>query len=741
MQLLFSFGKDYLDIIDLSPIDNGFEYILTRDNLAFNGLYTIQLKIDADGTTRHSNKGSFRCDSTLSGDAHWVTIPTVFTQTVERAEAAQLAAEAARDFAIAAQNEAGRILEEVRHIYELTAQPEDAEEIIIDTFPIAGSDNLVTSGGVAAYLEDKQGILTAGSAIDITDNIISVSDDVNLNAYSSINKVEDYLYETLYNELDYNYAKTYFLNQHPTTDIGGCSAVRRGSLFGRNFDWIYNDNVGFIVKTPHLDSRCATLGIGGYMMTDEFVSSGAYSELYKIIPFRIVDGINEYGVVCNTNVVPNDYGDTTGTTPTGVQTDSICTRMIPRFILDRFHTATEAVEYIQQHISLYTSQDLLDMHYELHFMIADMDKTYILETVENTVVVIDVTDTPYMTNFYRYGVTFNEDGTVNTPATIGARATDNGITDNGAGLERFNYIVANYETMSIPEIMDALKYTNAYKDSTDPFWYSEFVSAELGLSVDSTPEDFEETVVPVAKEAFESRTRSGGEIDTWQTVHSCVYDMRNRNVTVIAQENDVVYTFGFDGTTDADAPYVNPIQKTTYMTAPVGVDADGHLFTEPGGGSWEYIDTIDLTEDVRSLTYTFLRDGSPLELKSIYIIENLKSTNREGADICLTIKLDDNSQYTTEPLINNYANNAGGWVSGVVKADVISNVLWGISSKAVGSSASYISGMSKLGMFYPSQSYGNRWHRNEPLVKSITGMFIPGALGSSSQFVIYGVRA
>lgn len=110
------------------------------------------------------------------------------------------------------------------------------------------------------------------------------------------------------------------------------------------------------------------------------------------------------------------------------------------------------------------------MNYELHFMIADENKTYVLEIIDNVVRIIDVTNKPMMTNFYLYGVTFNADGKTYYPAindaTHNAKIT-NGVTDHGCGLERYAKIVDAYSELndlnSMANFMaHDLRYTNAY---------------------------------------------------------------------------------------------------------------------------------------------------------------------------------------------------------------------------------------------------------------------------------------
>lgn len=353
-----------------------------------------------------------------------------------------------------------------------------------------------------------------------------------------ITPIKDYFYEMSCEDIDYDYAYEYMKNMKPLI-AGACSSVRNGNWYGRNLDWTYDENAEFLVRTSKTNNRYASIGISGAVsgLTNEVVKSKIDNPLYKIVPFMIVDGINENGVVINTNVVPLDKGITSRTVPAISEEVEICSLMLPRYILDHFATAQEAAEYIRDHMAVYIPTNLLQMNYETHFMIADENKTYLVEFIGNETVISEM-DKPYMTNFYLDEVVFNEDGKVYTPADIenGHYASENNITDNGSGLERYNLIVDNYSSANskngMRELMNKLKYTNAYKSSTDPFWYTEFVGVN-NLTVNSEPDDFIPTIA-YAKGLFDSRVRNS---KTWQTTHSVVYDIAERKAYVVVQED------------------------------------------------------------------------------------------------------------------------------------------------------------------------------------------------------------
>lgn len=364
-------------------------------------------------------------------------------------------------------------------------------------------------------------------------------------AYSEKKKIKDFLYELNYDELDYEYAKQK-LDASQDVNVGACSSVQKGNFYGRKYDWLYDNTAEFIVRTPAKDGRYATIGVGGFSadLTEEVVSSDTPSESYKIVPFKIVDGINEKGLVCNINVVPVQKGETTGTTPLLEERERICNLMLPRYILDNFATAKEATEYIKNYVSVYNHKLLGEQfHYDLHVMVGDKDNTYVIEFVNNEVRVLEKA---YMTNFHLSDVNFNSDGSVYTPETKNENpAYDamsvNNITSHGSGLERYNLINEAYETLESKEdmaaLLDKLTYTNAYKDEVTPRWYTEGVGEQkdgTDETVNSSIELCEQTFVKM-KEFFAERSRENPM--TWQTVHSSLYDIEARKVYIIAQED------------------------------------------------------------------------------------------------------------------------------------------------------------------------------------------------------------
>ena len=172
-------------------------------------------------------------------------------------------------------------------------------------------------------------------------------------------------------DVDYDYAFNYF-KVTPQNISGGCSCMRSGDFFGRNFDWYYNHDIDFVIHTPRIGNRYASIGVAGCFpnLTTSIVESGKSNELFKIFPFFLLDGINEKGVFINDNVVPGQDMNctTTGTTPLKSKRGDLCINMLPRFVLDNYASAKEAVEDIRDHWSVYMKPSEVLGHYETHYI-------------------------------------------------------------------------------------------------------------------------------------------------------------------------------------------------------------------------------------------------------------------------------------------------------------------------------------------------------------------------------------
>lgn len=365
-------------------------------------------------------------------------------------------------------------------------------------------------------------------------------------SYSKLKKESDYLYSINYEYLDYKKGKKY-MDEHFKPIPAGCSSAKSGNYFGRNLDWYYNWEICTIVKTKRNGNYFATLGVASCVpeLTKQNAENFSDKEILECLPFSIVDGINECGVFVSTHVVYAEKGETTGTIPTGTKKDTICMSMLPRYILDNYSSASQAINDIISHVSVYANKQLSKLGMEGHFMIGDMNSCYIMEFVNNTIVVTQETK---LTNFFLDGTMVNADGSVYTPETADADhkpSVVNGIQLLGMGLERWNIINSNLSNSNTKENMvhlmkDLLNYKKSYTN-VENIWYTEFVGTNTHntVTVDSNVSDFG-YIITMSKSMFEYRNRSQNKDGTWHTTHTCVYDILNKDLYIFDSSEDGV---------------------------------------------------------------------------------------------------------------------------------------------------------------------------------------------------------
>ncbi|MCQ2128282.1 MAG: hypothetical protein MJZ08_02470 [Bacteroidaceae bacterium] len=369
-----------------------------------------------------------------------------------------------------------------------------------------------------------------------------------------INRISDYLYTLNVRDMDVEYAKEYFENRYIPQEMGGCSSVRFGKFYARNYDYYYNNNVGFVVSAAGI-GRFRSIGVAGAnpMLTKDFVESGEWYcgdvEPYKLIPFQMLDGVNEHGVFANINVVPTGeegFEPTTGTNPQAE--NKMCIVMLVRYILDNFRNAEEIFSPSNPkslvNIDIYAPHS--DIRQEVHFKVGDREHTYAVEFINNSIEVTDISSRPYLTNFYLHGVGYGANGHV----------IENTVTPHGQGLERYNLIADNLNALTEPgSIMtfmaEVLKCTNAYTWSElSEVWKTEFTGnygEQYGdLTVLTPIETYQESgILDAVKQKYLNRSRDpeSPNYGTWHTVHTSLYDIENLTLTIRVQEGSEEYLF------------------------------------------------------------------------------------------------------------------------------------------------------------------------------------------------------
>lgn len=466
-------------------------------------------------------------------------------------------------------------------------------------------DCLLNTGDMMTYWDKIQNTEIANIKEDLEgvhedlDNLTNRVDNLELEKGSfglatNVRKIKDYLYEAHYNDIDYKTALDYF-KEKSLPPFYGCSSFRTYNFHCRNLDWFYNHGAEFIVHTPRIGKRWASVGMAGGLMTDE-EALDTNDVRYKLLPFALYDGINECGVVANVNVVPKATNGVP-TVPTDEIQAEIPMAMIVRFILDHFSTAFDATEYIVRHASLLFPKSIADMDYELQIFISDEDESYYISFVQGTAdaTLVSPSMGNIITNFRRSDVIPNDDGTVYTPLDVESDPTKDPVAVNhmnpyGSGLERYNEIVYALEQDNISTYADAmdlleqLKYTNAYdtnRVNTGNFWYTEFVSKNAGRTV-STPASDYANILPAIETIFANRSRDDGY--TWHTVHSAVYDIDARRMYLVTQEDytdvitiDVEEQIGGSGGGTGDGDMKKSIYDTHNHAEDIFDYVDNHI--------------------------------------------------------------------------------------------------------------------------------------------------------------------
>lgn len=366
-----------------------------------------------------------------------------------------------------------------------------------------------------------------------------------------------FLYEVTYNDYSWKDVSSW-LDSDVKNNEGsgfGCSSVHYFNYYGRSFDFCYTDMCEFLIRTNNENGHYASIGmaIGDCAINEERVkaiNSGSKDEKdllnEKILPFTMVDGINENGVVCNTNVVPaKDLTPREGeskyyTTGTNPGKEDLFYQFIPRFILDNAKSADHAVELLlNRNITAANSRKeqrdyigVSKMGYELHCMIADKDKTYIIEFMDNRVSVIA---SDVMTNFYL-----------------------SALTPSGVGFERYQILYQNYEKVNSIDDMKSLikevQYSQAYRTDfagqTRPIWPTEFAGVKVDPVLDPltfyNAEEWSQQhwleIKDKLQQAYEitqkeeTRAKATGETVPWISTHAEAYDIKNRTLHLCTQE-------------------------------------------------------------------------------------------------------------------------------------------------------------------------------------------------------------
>ena len=349
-----------------------------------------------------------------------------------------------------------------------------------------------------------------------------------------LTKVQPGLYTLRCAGMDKEAAKFYGVHDTSATAAGearraprfGCSSVVNGNLVGRNFDFVITPAPYFMVWTDAGKDHYASLAMTsvpldlmdiakGFLAAKDDPSLYNTPEQLARLTAMALDGVNEKGVCCTTNVVePTDANNTArGSNPGAPDLPLL---MVCRYVLDHAATADEAIELLKKR-----NIRMMDPSFVLHWIIADRNRCYIVELVDDQLRYTD--KKRVMTNLLH---------------------TQTGLNSHPWGYERMQILEEHYNEGTTVEgmynLMRRVQFTQAYRLDTKPYWYSE----KTGLKEDGTDITMQTPCYDPALRkmmaddaaAIKAATPENNPLLLWETTYGNVYDMVNKTMRIMMHE-------------------------------------------------------------------------------------------------------------------------------------------------------------------------------------------------------------
>lgn len=368
--------------------------------------------------------------------------------------------------------------------------------------------------------------------------------------YGEFKKLASQLYEVTYDEYqsDYDYVKVYEKGYNNAAVPKACSAITTAGYLGRNFDFIAGDAAEIIVRTTSKEGRYATIGMFGGMLwlNSDMMDAGLTDEDVKeFIPHFMLDGINEKGVAMESNVVNtlDTGGFTLHTNPGQKEVPQYC---LIRYVLDRAASADEAVEIMKGIDIIDTLPDIYGLqksNYELHFLITDKDKSYVVEfdnTKPDGEKMIVMPNEKISTNFYLHL----------------ADIPNNVYADYSEGIERYRKLKDNMGSVNsvdtMKKLMQSIRYTNTNRldgeyapgenfDNPYTGFSDHFSTGENSINYSNYREHIPEIIAEMKRDEAEiteilKDPKMNNPNHLWVTSHSVVYDPEKKTMSVAVYE-------------------------------------------------------------------------------------------------------------------------------------------------------------------------------------------------------------
>lgn len=306
--------------------------------------------------------------------------------------------------------------------------------------------------------------------------------------YLSIERLRRYLYKVSFDKLPED-------DGGDSPVFGGCSSyVQNGKLY-RNLDFNYDNAASFILRTRDFEAMSFVTGLNDGDLRDDLIAQ---------LPYRLVDGRNNDGIMVSVHVLFNDWQWS------GCGDRSIPLTRLPFLILSRVKsmaTIESDLDGVLDNLSSTTGLDAAG--YLLQCLVTDGTTTYAVIPPDedgSSYELANATSVPKMSNF-RW-----------VPGATVDRAD---LQERPTGVERWNMM---------PCQLADLRFTKAYEQATR---LSEFIGLR-GTTKDST--DAELTAIyNDARTEYLGRQRDG---KTWQTMHSVVYGRKMEQLYIQEKWDD-----------------------------------------------------------------------------------------------------------------------------------------------------------------------------------------------------------
>ena len=296
--------------------------------------------------------------------------------------------------------------------------------------------------------------------------------------YTNLEKLNNYLYKAEYDSL-----QKYIPDKYDKP-LGSCTSyIKDGKLY-RNYDYYYDDTIEFWVDAYNFKTLTYFKGMSYISRLYQGLMT---NELLGQMPYHLVDGTNDAGIMMSTHLVYNDMGYVS-------KADGIPATKLVYEVVSQYRDIESIVEDLNNsNLKIPTSFD----DYIPIYLISDGTKTYCYAPLADgsKYQCIDITTQPKLTNFVPYTLQ-DED----------VKLTDTWLQNRPNGIYRYNHTTDGLERNKYTDI-----YTNTDK-------YDDFIGVDN--TTKSSPEATLKEIQSRYKTYFEDRYRGDG---TWQTLHSIVY--------------------------------------------------------------------------------------------------------------------------------------------------------------------------------------------------------------------------